>query len=196
MTGVSDLVFRIAAAGGLAALTMSRAWSRHMVDRAAAVRVALWTRVAPPTTLVKHKFDKVGEGAVGGNSRYDRDRPVNDLEAREARALHTVGELVRSRGVTGLDARLRGQVAQVLDSAAIELSAGRALPVGVRRAVAAMAGGLRAAMDPRTGPDAPTTPVAGDWRIDYNNNRPHTAHGDLTPSEFAQNWINQQPALA
>lgn len=24
-----------------------------------------------------------------------------------------------------------------------------------------------------------------DWRIDYNINRPHTAHGDLTPAEFA-----------
>ena len=24
-----------------------------------------------------------------------------------------------------------------------------------------------------------------DWRIDYNTNRPHSAHGDLTPSEFA-----------
>jgi putative transposase len=35
-----------------------------------------------------------------------------------------------------------------------------------------------------------------DWRIDYNCNRPHTAHGDLTPHEFAQAWINQQPALA
>jgi putative transposase len=35
-----------------------------------------------------------------------------------------------------------------------------------------------------------------DWRIDYNCNRPHTAHGDLTPREFAQAWINQQPALA
>jgi len=32
------------------------------------------------------------------------------------------------------------------------------------------------------------------WRIDYNNNRPHTAHGDLTPSEFAQQWTNQPQA--
>ena len=36
-----------------------------------------------------------------------------------------------------------------------------------------------------------------DWRIDYNNNRPHTAHGDLTPNEFARAWTNRnQPALA
>lgn len=36
--------------------------------------------------------------------------------------------------------------------------------------------------------------IIGDWRIDYNQNRPHSAHGDLTPSEFARAWtINQQP---
>ena len=28
--------------------------------------------------------------------------------------------------------------------------------------------------------------IIEDWRIDYNANRPHTAHGDLTPTEFAQ----------
>jgi putative transposase len=27
-----------------------------------------------------------------------------------------------------------------------------------------------------------------DWRIDHNINRPHTAHGDLTPAEFAAEW--------
>ena len=36
-----------------------------------------------------------------------------------------------------------------------------------------------------------------DWRIDYNLNRPHSAHGDLTPSEFAEDWINRnQPVPA
>jgi putative transposase len=36
-----------------------------------------------------------------------------------------------------------------------------------------------------------------DWRIDYNMHRPHSAHGDLTPSEFAQAWTTRhQPALA
>jgi putative transposase len=36
-----------------------------------------------------------------------------------------------------------------------------------------------------------------DWRIDYNTNRPHSAHGELTPSEFARAWTNRnQPALA
>jgi len=36
-----------------------------------------------------------------------------------------------------------------------------------------------------------------DWRIDYNNNRPHSAHGDLTPGEFARAWTtHHQPVLA
>jgi putative transposase len=36
-----------------------------------------------------------------------------------------------------------------------------------------------------------------DWRIDYNEHRPHSAHGELTPSEFAQAWTTRhQPALA
>jgi len=26
-----------------------------------------------------------------------------------------------------------------------------------------------------------------DWRSDYNTNRPHSAHGDVTPTEFAKN---------
>ena len=30
--------------------------------------------------------------------------------------------------------------------------------------------------------------IIEDWRIDYNDNRPHTAHGDLTPTEFARQW--------
>jgi transposase InsO family protein len=31
-----------------------------------------------------------------------------------------------------------------------------------------------------------------DWRIDYNMNRPHSAHGWLTPVEFVETWLNQQ----
>jgi putative transposase len=34
--------------------------------------------------------------------------------------------------------------------------------------------------------------LIGDWRIDYNENRPHSAHGNLTPSEFAKAWTNTQ----
>jgi putative transposase len=39
--------------------------------------------------------------------------------------------------------------------------------------------------------------IIEDHRIDYNINRPHTAHGDLTPTEFADKWrINNQPKVA
>jgi len=34
--------------------------------------------------------------------------------------------------------------------------------------------------------------LLGDWRIDYNINRPHSAHGWLTPVEFVEAWLNQQ----
>ena len=41
--------------------------------------------------------------------------------------------------------------------------------------------------------------LIGGWRVDYNMNRPHSAHGDLTPGEFAQAWttnrINQPQAV-
>jgi putative transposase len=38
--------------------------------------------------------------------------------------------------------------------------------------------------------------IIEDWRIDYNDNRPHSAHGDLTPTEFAQAWTINQPRAA
>ncbi len=36
-----------------------------------------------------------------------------------------------------------------------------------------------------------------DWRADYDTNRPHSAHGDLTPTKFTQAWAHRhqtQPA--
>lgn len=30
--------------------------------------------------------------------------------------------------------------------------------------------------------------IIEDWRCDYNANRPHSAHGELTPTEFALQW--------
>lgn len=34
-----------------------------------------------------------------------------------------------------------------------------------------------------------------DWRIGYNQNRPYSALGGLTPAEYAAQWTNQhQPA--
>lgn len=38
--------------------------------------------------------------------------------------------------------------------------------------------------------------IIGAWRIDYNDNRPHSAHDGLTPTEFAQRWANHQPQPA
>ncbi|MDG2218285.1 MAG: integrase core domain-containing protein, partial [Acidimicrobiales bacterium] len=34
-----------------------------------------------------------------------------------------------------------------------------------------------------------------DWRIDYNTNRPHSAHGDLTPTEYALRWGDQNQKM-
>ena len=39
--------------------------------------------------------------------------------------------------------------------------------------------------------------IVEDWRLDYNANRPHSAHGDLTPTEFVLQWTTtHQPQAA
>ncbi|MGB1225690.1 MAG: IS3 family transposase [Mycobacterium sp.] len=39
--------------------------------------------------------------------------------------------------------------------------------------------------------------IIEDWRRDYNANRPHSAHGELTPAEFALQWTSTyQPQVA
>ncbi len=38
--------------------------------------------------------------------------------------------------------------------------------------------------------------IIDDWRTDYNWKRPHTAHGDLTPAEFAARWTTNPPQAA
>ncbi|MGY4650274.1 putative transposase [Mycobacterium sp. URHB0021] len=35
--------------------------------------------------------------------------------------------------------------------------------------------------------------IIEDWRCDYNASRPHSAHGELTPAEFALQWTTTQP---
>lgn len=37
--------------------------------------------------------------------------------------------------------------------------------------------------------------IIDDWRHDYNTNRPHTAHGDLTPAEFRIHYQHQTNQL-
>ncbi|HEV2810678.1 MAG TPA: integrase core domain-containing protein, partial [Acidimicrobiales bacterium] len=34
-----------------------------------------------------------------------------------------------------------------------------------------------------------------DWRREYNDYRPHSALGMLTPAEFARQWRTNQPQL-
>ena len=88
---------------------------------------------------------------MGGDSRYDRyRRPAGDREIEEASALHMIAELV-TRTHPPINRTTVGQIAHVLNAAAIELNAGRALPIGVRRAVLGLADALRIQMDPRTG---------------------------------------------
>ncbi len=88
---------------------------------------------------------------MGSNSRYDRYRPVGDLEADEARALHTLGELVSRAASPALTGTMRGQIAHVLHATAIELDAGRGVPIGVRRAVGGLADALRVELAPPDG---------------------------------------------
>jgi putative transposase len=38
--------------------------------------------------------------------------------------------------------------------------------------------------------------IIEDWRVDYNEHRPHSAHRGLTPSEFAKAWTINQPRAA
>jgi putative transposase len=38
--------------------------------------------------------------------------------------------------------------------------------------------------------------IIEDWRTDYNWKRPHTAHGDLTPGEYATKWTTTNPPKA
>ena len=39
--------------------------------------------------------------------------------------------------------------------------------------------------------------IIEDWRRDYNLNRPHSAHGQLTPTEFSLRWTAiHQPHVA
>jgi hypothetical protein len=53
-------------------------------------------RPQPTPTLINPCLTSV-EVRIGHNDRYDRFRPVADLEAQEARGLHAVGELVGQR---------------------------------------------------------------------------------------------------
>ena len=38
--------------------------------------------------------------------------------------------------------------------------------------------------------------LLADFQVDYNKNRPHSAHGWKTPEAFAENWITKHQQLA
>ncbi|MCU1665291.1 MAG: putative GAF-sensor signal transduction histidine kinase, partial [Pseudonocardia sp.] len=69
-----------------------------------------------------------------GNSRYDRDRPVDGIDVAGACALHSVAELLTERPSVSVERSMAGQIAEVLHPAATELDGGRPVPL-VRRAV-------------------------------------------------------------
>lgn len=105
---------------------------------------------------------------MGSSSRYDRDRPVSDQDADEARAFHTLAELVFDTPSLVADRRVLGQVSTLLHSVGTELDNGRAIPRPVRRAVRGLAAALREAMQPRPAPnrgqDPGTRPAAATVR--------------------------------
>ena len=88
---------------------------------------------------------------LGEDSRYERYAHRVDAETEaEASALRVVAGLVE-RGVPPIPDRVvAGRVAGILRAAAAELSAGRPVPLQLRRTVRWAADELRAQLDPRT----------------------------------------------
>jgi hypothetical protein len=89
---------------------------------------------------------------VGSQSRYDKPRPVTDQAADEARALHTLAELLDARPapLTELSDRVRGQIGQVFHMTANELG---------RRPGGPDPGAPRGARPGQRGPGRPRSPT-------------------------------------
>jgi hypothetical protein len=108
-----------------------------------------WGRTSGPA----RPWSAAVEGDVmGGSSRYDREQPpLNADVAAEARAYSILAELlVDYRDKVIGDREIAMNMSNLLHSAAIELNNGRAIPIGIRRAVRGLAKALREAMDPNT----------------------------------------------
>lgn len=88
---------------------------------------------------------------MNSTSRDGHNRPVRDQEATEARAYHTVAELVFGKPSLAADRRVLGQLSQLMHAVGNELEHGRAVPPPVRRATRALAAALRDQLEPRTG---------------------------------------------
>jgi hypothetical protein len=74
---------------------------------------------------------------------------VGEREAAEAAAMHEIAELLdEQHAAVGLSRSMAGQVGQVLHMTANEVSAGRGVAIGVRRAVRGLANAVREELDP------------------------------------------------
>ncbi|HZZ48804.1 MAG TPA: hypothetical protein VFE65_18130 [Pseudonocardia sp.] len=88
---------------------------------------------------------------MGARSRHEYDRPVRDKEAAEARAYHSLAEIVFGKPSLVADRRVLGQLSQLLHAVGNELDHGRAVPPPVRRAARGLGAALRDQLEPRTG---------------------------------------------
>lgn len=87
---------------------------------------------------------------MGENRRYERYARLVDPETEaEASALRTLAGLLEGGTALIADRRLAGHVAEIFRATAVELSAGRAVPLQVRRSVRRTADTVRALLDPR-----------------------------------------------
>ncbi|AEA28889.1 hypothetical protein Psed_6818 (plasmid) [Pseudonocardia dioxanivorans CB1190] len=87
---------------------------------------------------------------MGQNRRYERyARPVDPETEDEAAALRTIAGLLETGTPLITDARLASRIAAIFRATAVELSAGRAVPLQLRHAVRRAADNIRARLDPR-----------------------------------------------
>lgn len=87
---------------------------------------------------------------VGENRRYERyARPVDPETEAEASALRTIAGLLEGGTALITDRRLAGRVAEIFRATAVELSAGRPVPLQLRRSVRRTADTVRGLLDPR-----------------------------------------------
>ncbi|MBP2371664.1 hypothetical protein [Pseudonocardia parietis] len=91
-----------------------------------------------------------GVVVMGENRRYERyARPVDPETEAEVCALRTIACLLEGDTVLITDRQLAGRVAAIFRATAVELSAGRSVPLQVRRTVGWAADTVRALLDPR-----------------------------------------------
>lgn len=87
---------------------------------------------------------------VGENRRYERyARPVDRETEAEAAALRTISGFLEGGTVLITDRQLAGRVAEIFRATAAELSAGRPVPLQVRRTIRRTADTVRGLLDPR-----------------------------------------------